>query len=121
MPPASGRLTSCSGAPAASRPKLPRLVLRTTSVASGGGVPSRRRAVTVSVAGDVEFASSCPWSVAIETVRSDGARGPPGDVGSTGLLDFSLHAATQRASARRETNLGIVDGYDSIINASVME
>src|ERR1044071_2873806 len=121
MPPASGRLTSCSGAPAASRPKLPRLVLRTTSVASGGGVPSRRRAMTVHVAGARQFPASWPRSVAVETVWSDGAGVPPGDVGSTGLLDFSLHAATQRASARRETNLGIVDGYDSIINASVME
>ncbi len=53
-PPARGFLTSCMGWPAPSVPKLPRLVLRETSVPSGAGAPSRFLALTVRVAPSVE-------------------------------------------------------------------
>ena len=108
VPPDSGFLTIWIGLPSPSRPKLPRLVLRATSV-SEAGVPSCFLAVTVSVAAWVE-----PVSIWLRSAATDTVTEPPvvppllgvsdGGGGATGFVELqavSKTAASARAVRRR--------------------
>src|SRR5215218_2812956 len=92
-PPASGLLTSWTGLPEESVPKLPRLVLSTTSVPSAAMLPSLLRALTVSVAPCTEPASSWPRSEVTTTTRSvEPVPGVSGAFGATGLPESQAPA-----------------------------